>query len=157
LHTFPSEQLLVLSFVKTHPVAGTHASSVQGLLSLHTGTVPGWQTPAKHVSTPLHASPSAQEFVLSFVNPHPVAALQLSSVQGLPSWQINGVPDWHTPTRHVSAPLQASPSLQLVPVESNWQLAEQQSPPTRFPSSHCSPGSRVPFPHKTQLGLLDSS
>src|SRR5262249_10252817 len=45
----------------------------------------------------------------------PVAASQLSSVHGLPSLQTSGDPAVQVPFWQVSTPLQALPSLQLVP------------------------------------------
>ena len=45
----------------------------------------------------------------------PVAGSHESAVHGLESLQTSGVPGVHTPPWHISAPLQALPSLQLVP------------------------------------------
>src|SRR5262249_10038889 len=53
-------------------------------------------------------------------------------------------PPWQT-----SSPLHTSPSLQLVPSGSIWQVGEQQSAATVVPSSHVSPAaaSTIPSPH----------
>jgi hypothetical protein len=45
--------------VCVQPVAGLQASVVHAFPSLQFGGVPGWQTPALHVSCPLHALPSS--------------------------------------------------------------------------------------------------
>jgi hypothetical protein len=63
VHAFPSSQAIVL-FVKTHPVAGLHASSVHTLPSSQTTGVPGWQAPPPQISPTVQASPSSQAFVL---------------------------------------------------------------------------------------------
>ena len=89
MHTLPSSQAFVLS-ANTHPVAGLHVSLVQGLLSLHTVAVPGWQLPPPHVSPVVQGLPSSQAFVL-LANTHPVAGLQESSVQPLLS--LHTIPD----------------------------------------------------------------
>jgi hypothetical protein len=86
----PSSQATVL-FVKTHPDAGSHVSVVQGLSSLQTTAVPGWQAPAPQVSPVVHALPSSQAIVL-FVKTHPVAGLQVSLVQTLPSLHVTAPP-----------------------------------------------------------------
>jgi hypothetical protein len=55
----------------------------------------------------------------------PVAGLQLSVVQGLPSLQSSGVPDVHARSWQVSMPLQRLPSLHWVPL------------PAGVPAVHC--------------------
>ena len=73
-------------------------------------------TPAWHVSTPLHASPSLHDVPFgSAVCWQPATGSQLSVVQGLLSLQLRPPPAAHTPAWHVSAPLHASPSLHEVP------------------------------------------
>src|SRR5262249_6048953 len=88
--------------------------------------------------------PSLQPIVL-FTCVQPVAGSHPSVVQTLPSLQLSGV------ETQAPAPLQASvvhalPSVQALPAASKVQVAEQQSPLRMLPSSHCSPGSRMPFP-----------
>jgi hypothetical protein len=108
VQAFPSSQATVL-FVKTHPVAGLHASSVQMLLSLQFSVpVPGWQLPPPQVSPIVQAFPSSQAAVL-FVKTQPVAGLHESSVHTLLSSQTIAVP-LHTPPLHVSPLVHALPS-----------------------------------------------
>ncbi len=91
-------------------------SVVQGLLSLQLRPPPAAHTPAWHVSTPLHASPSLHDVPFgSAVCWQPATGSQLSVVQGLLSLQLRPPPAAHTPAWHVSAPLHASPSLHEVP------------------------------------------
>jgi hypothetical protein len=59
----PSTQAFVL-FVKTQPVAGSHASVVQALLSPHTRGAPGWHDPPEQTSLTVHAFPSEQAIAL---------------------------------------------------------------------------------------------
>jgi hypothetical protein len=89
---------------------------VQTLLSLQSRGLPGVQVPLWQVSVPLQALVSAQVVPFSTaVAVHPVAGLQPSAVQTLPSLQLGAVPAVQTPAWHVSAPSQASPSLHDVP------------------------------------------
>ena len=62
----------------------------------------------------MHASPSLQAIVL-FVNTQPVAGLQASVVQTLPSLQTTGVPV-HVPPPQVSPVVHALPSSQAIVV-----------------------------------------
>jgi hypothetical protein len=59
------------------------------------------------------------------------------------------------PAWQVSSPLHTSPSLQLVPSGSIWQVGEQQSPAAVLPSSHVSPAavSTIPSP-QTEGGTV---
>src|SRR5206468_277402 len=109
VQALPSLQEAVL-FVWTHPVAGLQESSVQTLPSLQFGGGPPLHDPAPQVSLVVEALPSLQEAVL-FVWPHPVAGLQESSVQTLPSLQFGGGPPMHAPPPQVSLVVQALPSL----------------------------------------------
>jgi len=63
VHTFWSLHSLVL-FVKTHPEAGTHASSVHGLLSTHTSDPAPTHFPPAHTSFNVQASLSLHGIVL---------------------------------------------------------------------------------------------
>jgi hypothetical protein len=108
VQAFPSSQELVL-FVKTQPVAGSHVSVVQGLLSSQATGAPGRQAPPLHVSPVVHTLPSSHGFVLSMWT-HPVAELQESSVHGLSSLQAIAAPGWQVPPPHVSPVVQALPS-----------------------------------------------
>src|SRR5438132_1466888 len=59
LHAFPSlHDLPFASAVCWHPATGSQVSVVHGLLSLQLSGVPAAQTPAWHVSAPLHTFPS---------------------------------------------------------------------------------------------------
>jgi hypothetical protein len=103
--------------VKVHPVAGLHASAVHALLSLQVSGVPEVHVPLWQVSSPLHTLPSVQdEPFATGVLAQPVAALQESAVQALPSSQLSGVPAVQVPLWHVSAPLQRLESEQDVPL-----------------------------------------
>jgi hypothetical protein len=105
----PSSQAAVL-FVLTHPVAGSHESSVQILPSSQTGGGPPLQAPPPQVSPDVQASPSSQAAVLLALT-QPVAGSQESSVHGLPSSHTTGVPE-HDPPEHTSEAVQALPSSQ---------------------------------------------
>ena len=109
VQAFPSVQALVL-FVNTHPDAGLQLSFVHPLLSLQTTAAPGWHVPPPHTSPDVHAFASSQGTVL-FVNTHPVAGLQLSFVQPLPSTHTIGVPTQAPPVQ-VSPCVQALESVQ---------------------------------------------
>jgi hypothetical protein len=59
LHASPSEHELPLGSDEfTHPDSGSQESAVQALLSLQVRSVPAWQTPTMHFSSPLQALPS---------------------------------------------------------------------------------------------------
>jgi hypothetical protein len=84
------------------------------------------QAPPEHTSL-VHAMPSLHGKVL-FVKTHPVAGLQESVVQTLPSLHTSGVPPVQVPFWQVSAPLQRFPSLHDVPFAakpSAGQVAEE--------------------------------
>src|SRR2546422_309168 len=108
VHALPSLQEAVLC-VWTPAVAGMQVSSVQGLLSLQLGAGPPTQVPPEHASFVVHALPSLHGAVL-FACAQPLAGLQESSVQGLPSSQVGGGPPVHTPPEHASFVVQALPS-----------------------------------------------
>jgi hypothetical protein len=94
------------------------ASVVHGLPSSTRGGVPATQTAeALHVSAPLQLSLSEQLVpAATGVWLTPEEALHASTVHGLPSSTAGGVPavQW-ADALHVSLPLQALPSEQLVP------------------------------------------
>jgi len=116
VHAFPSLQVAVLSTCSHTPVDGLQESSVHGLSSLQLVAVPPTHAPPEHASPVVHAFPSSQAAVL-FTNSHdPVAGLQLSSVQALPSLQTVDEPGTHRPSRQLSPVVQAFPSLQALPV-----------------------------------------
>ena len=94
----------------TQPVAGLQLSSVQTLPSSQFGGAPPTHDPSAQVSAVVHALPSLHGAVL-FVLTQPLAGLQLSSVQPLPSSQLGGAPGTHAPAEHVSSTVQALSSL----------------------------------------------
>src|SRR5437870_44099 len=97
-------------FVWTQPVAASQESSVQPLPSSQFGADPPWQVPPTHVSFVVQAFPSLHGFEL-FEWTQPLAGLQESSVQPLPSSQSGADPPWQEPPPHVSLVVQAFPSL----------------------------------------------
>ena len=110
VQALPSLQDAVL-FVLTQPVDGLHESFVHTLLSLQLGAGPPTQMPPAHVSAVVQALPSLQDAVL-FVLTQPVDGLHESFVQTLPSLQLGAGPPTQVPPAHVSAVVQALPSLQ---------------------------------------------
>jgi hypothetical protein len=89
---------VALMLVLRHPESGSHVSAVQALPSLQFTGTPGVQTPAAHVSSPLHTSPSGHGVGagrLMFTHMFSTSSHR-SAVQGLRSSQPNGVPV-HTP------------------------------------------------------------
>jgi hypothetical protein len=121
LHALPSEHAVpALTGVCVAPVAGSHASAVQGFPSSSVGGVPAVHEPvALQASTPLHALPSEHELpALTGVCVTPVAGLHVSVVQGFPSSTVGGVPAWHEPVPlQISLPLHALPSEHAVPAD----------------------------------------
>ena len=109
VQAFPSLQEAVL-LVKTQPVAGSHVSVVQTLLSLQMTAVPGTQVPPEQVSPAVQAFPSLHAAAL-FVKTQPAAESHVSVVQTLLSLQTTGVPEWQVPPEQVSPAVQAFPSL----------------------------------------------
>src|SRR5881296_3144277 len=73
------------------------------------GDAPPTHLPPLHLSLVVQASPSLHGAVL-FVWKQPVAGLQVSSVQTLPSSQLSARPPTHTPPPHRSLRVQAFPS-----------------------------------------------
>lgn len=85
-----SEQGALLA-VNVQPSAKSHASSVQGLASLHGRAAPPTHLPAAHVSAVVHASPSEHGAALTLCT-QPLSGSQLSAVHGLASSQPTAVP-----------------------------------------------------------------
>jgi hypothetical protein len=117
VQAFPSSQDAVL-FVCTHPDAGSHESSVQGFASSQSSAAPPTQVPPPQVSFVVQALPSSHAAVLLKCT-QPVAGLQVSSVQPLPSSQLGAGPPWQLPPPQVSPVVQALPSSQAA-VLSVW-------------------------------------
>jgi hypothetical protein len=122
VQAFPSLHWAKL-FVKIQPCAGAQLSSVHPLASLQTGGGPPRQTPAEHASPVVHAFPSSQGLAL-LVCVQPVAGLQASIVQILPSSQSGGTPPTHVPAEHTSPVVHALPSLHGAAL-----LLKTQTPP----------------------------
>jgi hypothetical protein len=98
VHALPSSHGDVL-LVFTQPVAGLQVSSVQPLPSSQFGAEPPTHAPSAQASFSVHALLSLQGNEL-FGYTQPVAGLQLSSVQGLPSMHSIDSPGWHAPWAH---------------------------------------------------------
>jgi hypothetical protein len=111
VQAFPSLHAAAL-FACAQPVAGLHASSVQGLLSSQLGVpAPGWQLPPEHTSPVVQAFPSLHTAVL-LAWMQPVAGTHESSVHGLLSLQSSvPAPAWQLPPEHTSPVVQAFPSV----------------------------------------------
>jgi hypothetical protein len=118
----------------THPVVGSHPSSVQILLSLQTTGVSGWQEPPAQASPVVQALLSLQGAVL-LVYWQPIPAVQTSSVQMLVSLQrvLLGVP-LHEKPEQVSFWVQAIWSLQVSPLQSESVQSVSPSPSLSRPS-----------------------
>jgi len=82
--------------------------------------VPGLQAPFKQTSAPLQTLLSSHAAVL-FTNLQPDAGSQESVVQTLESKQRSGNPPLHVPLVHLSASVQALPSLQAAVLFVNTQ------------------------------------
>jgi hypothetical protein len=137
--------------VAVHPLAGLQPSVVQTFPSLQLGGEPPTQLPALHVSLVVHALLSLQGSVL-FVVVQPVAGLQPSVVQTLPSLQVTGAPTQLPLPLHWSLVVHRLLSLQVVPdgafvpaVQSPlWQVS---FPLHTRPSGHDDPFWRRVKPH----------
>jgi hypothetical protein len=120
VQALPSLHAFALLFTCVQPVAGEHASSVQGLLSLQFGAAPPTHAPAPlQASFVVQALLSLQAMVFGVLIQAPWA-LQLSVVQGLLSLQAPAVPA-HVPLLHVSFVVHELPSLHGFP-ESGWVM-----------------------------------
>jgi len=117
LHTVASSQDVPFGSAGCwQPSVGLQESVVHGFESSQLSATPAVQTPAWQVSLPLHTVASAHDVLFgSALCEQPVMALQASAVQGLPSSQLSGVPGWQTPLTHVSAPLHTVVSAHDVP------------------------------------------
>jgi hypothetical protein len=117
MHTSPIVQRLpslhdAELMVCLQPTAMSQKSLVQGLPSLQLGAGPPTQRPASQPSPVVQALPSSQGPVPFVYSQRPVAELQVSLVQGLPSLQFLGVPA-QTPPAQRSGLVQLFPSLQV--------------------------------------------
>ena len=157
VQAFPSLQVATVWEV-THPTVESHPSDTQTspLLSSHTNGGPPLHVPPLHVSVVVQASPSLHDAVVWDVT-HPKEESHPSDTQTSPllSLQTNGGPPLHVPPLHVSAVVQASPSLHDAVVwdvthpvaesqESDthgspaWALHTRAEPPLHVPPLHVS-------------------
>jgi hypothetical protein len=138
--------------VWVHPVAGLHASVVQGLLSLQDSAGPPTQLPAWQVSDVVQALPSLHAPGAAALI-QPVAGLQESAVQTLLSSHTTAEAAVQTPFWHVSPAVQALPSvhgpgvgglaqplagLHVSAVHTLPSLQLGAAPPTQVPAAHVS-------------------
>src|SRR5438093_394905 len=151
VHTLPSSQGAVL-FVWTQPVAGLQVSSVHTFPSSQLGDAPPTHLPPLHLSLVVQASPSLHGAVL-FLWKQPVAGLQVSSVQTLPSSQLSAGPPTQPPLLQVSLVVQAFPSLQgaVLALWTQPVLGLQVSSVQTLPSSQLGarPPTHTPPPHRS--------
>ena len=109
---FPSSHAALLK-TWVQPVNGLQEAVVQTLLSSGQVTCVPVQVPFEQLSFSVHALLSLQVPEFFGVCTHPVAGLQLSSVQALLSSQLSGVvPGLQVPFSQTSPVVQAFPSLQ---------------------------------------------
>jgi len=135
--------------MKTQPVTALQLSVVQVLPSLQTNWAPAIQLPPLQASTPVHTLPSLHAAVLLLCL-QPLAGLQLSSVQALPSSQLMTAPGLHTPAAQMSPSVHKLLSLQGLVFFTLLQPADlsQLSSVQGFPSSQLAlaPGTHAPPP-----------
>ena len=135
VHASPSSHITLL-LVCVQPLAKSQASVVQTLPSSQFGGAPPTQDPLEHVSAVVQAFPSMHGLVL-FTFLQPVAGLQESSVQPLPSSQLGAGPPTHTPPEHTSPVVHAFPSLHELALLVNTQTPPwHESVVQTFPSLH---------------------
>jgi len=148
---FPSEQGAAL-LVWTQPVAELQVSSVHTFPSSQLGDAPPTHLPPPHLSLVVQAFPSLHRAVL-FVSKQPVAGLQVSSVQTLPSSQLSAGPPTQPPLLQVSLVVQAFPSLQgaVLALWTQPVLGLQVSSVQTLPSSQLGarPPTHTPPPHRS--------
>ena len=150
VHTVPSSQGTVL-FVDVHaPVTGLQFSVVQGFLSSQVLGPLGVQTPTLQISPTVQLLLSSHLAVLKPCS-QPAIASQLSSVHGLPSSQLIGLPALHKPLAHTSPLLQTVPSSQgsVLLVKMQPDFTSQLSVVHNLPSSQIFwlPGLQAPLLH----------
>src|SRR5436189_103900 len=126
------------------PPAPSQVSSVQGLLSSQFWVVVAVHVPPWHVSPIVQGLASSQGAVL-FTWGQPLAGLQPSSVQTLPSLQSGAGPPTQAPARQVSPVVQALPSSQGATLGTFSQTpAVQLSSVQGLPSSQSARATQAP-------------
>ena len=111
VHALSSSQFAVFA-VFTHVPAPLHVSSVHGLVSSQLLPPVATQVPVTQWSPVVQPSLSLHVFALLFVFVHPVAGLQASSVQELPSSHTSGAPPTQALVAQVSFVVHLLPSSQ---------------------------------------------
>ncbi|MBI5610800.1 MAG: hypothetical protein HY902_18120 [Deltaproteobacteria bacterium] len=171
VQALPSSQAAPLAVaLNSQPVAGLQVSSVQALPSLQATAVPPLHAPVWQDSPAVQAFPSLQAPVVAACA-HPLAASQLSTVQGLLSLQST-IPVWpHVPDLQASPVVQASPSSQAAELAGWAQPADLSQagssvqgllsahttalPPLQVPPWHVSPLVHAsPSSHAPDVGVL---
>ena len=107
VHALPSSHVALLALLTQALVATLQLSMVQALPSLQSLRLPGVHTPCEQMSPRVHGLPSVHA-TASGAGAQPVALLQESLVQALPSSQLATDPAMHLP------PEQASPTVQAL-------------------------------------------
>jgi len=119
-----------------------------------------WSTVVQTLPS-LHADPEASNWQVALqqspATVFPSSHCSPQAASKLPLPQEEPLPTQKPLPLQVSLAVQLLPSLQGLPDASNWQALLQQSPPVRFPSSHCSPQatSRTPLPQTDPLPTHD--
>ena len=146
VHALPSLQTIVL-LVNTQPVPALQLSVVHVLPSLQVMVAPGTQALAAHTSPTVQTLPSLHGAVLA-VCAQPVTALQVSSVQTLPSSQFWDAPGTQLPPDQVSLTVHTLPSLHGEVLFTCWQpaTASHASVVQGLPSSQFSAGPETHAP-----------
>ncbi len=143
------------------PLAGSQASSVQGLPSPQLIASPGTHAVSLQLSPRVQALLSEQTDVLATCK-QPLAMSQESSVHGFLSSQFGAMPPTHLPPAQVSAVVQALPSSQAAVLSTVEQplVGSQESVVQPFLSSHtlAAPGWHLPAVQRsTRVQALLSS
>ena len=138
VHTLPSSQAAPAFALCAQPLFLSQLSVVQGSPSPQANFAPDLQLPDAHASLAVQASPSEHLAPVNALCQQPLAALQPSVVQGLPSSQLGPPLPLQTPDLQASLLVHALPSLQLVPLSAAWLqplLPSQPSVVQGLPSS----------------------
>lgn len=133
VHLLPSSHAIATALF-TQPIALSHESAVQGLLSSQAILLPLQALPS-HLSPVVHASPSVHP-TWSRTLTHPVLMSQASSVQGLLSSQTFGTP-LHVPIwpAQTSLSVHALPSSHFVSLPATLPSLDHEHVPVIRPPS----------------------
>ena len=135
LHTLPSSHVPAVTLC-VQPLARSQPSAVHGLPSLQLMTLP-LHVPLLQVSLDVQALPSAQGPPSRLAWAQPLAGLQVSVVQGLPSSQPKVPVTAHVPLAQPSPVVQRLPSVQVTTFGKCVQPLESLQPSSvhKLPSS----------------------